>query len=331
MKRILSFLMALSIFSIGALTFVGCKDKTSSSTIRLNEVTHSVFYAPLYLAINLGYFEEEDIKIELTNGGGSDVSMAALLSKTADIALLGPETIVYVAAQNSSNHPMIFGQLTKRDGSFLISRTNETDFEWRNLEGKTVITGRSGGLPAMTFQYVANGLGLYDGDNITLNDNVAFNMIGPTFEGGSGDYCTLFEPTASEYQSAGKGYIVASVGAYSGEIPYTCFMAMPSYIQKHPEKITGFLRAISKAYAYLMTNTNTVVAQALKPSFDATSIASLEYAVAAYKAIDAWMATPVMTSLSFEKLLEVLQNAGEDTGDVEFDDVVDNSFALSLI
>ena len=309
---------------------IGCKKK-DSSLIRLNEVTHSVFYAPLYLAMNLGYFEEEGIKIELTNGGGSNISMSALLSGSADIALLGPETVVYVAGQGSTNHPMIFGQLTKRDGSFLVSRTSEPNFSWSNLANKTIIAGRKGGLPAMTFEYVVNNLGLTNGTNISLDTSTAFNMMVPTFEAGVGDYCTMFEPTASEYQAAGKGYIVASVGEYSGEIPYTCFMAMPSYIKKNPEKITGFLRAVSKAYTYLMTEDSELVAEKLSPSFEGSSISSLKIAIDSYKKIDAWMSSPAMTEASFSKLLKVMDNAGELPGNVKFNEVVDNSFALSLV
>ena len=330
MKKITSILCALILCSCAFFGLVGCKKK-DKSVIRINEVTHSVFYAPLYLAINLGYFEEEGITIKLTNGGGSNVSMSALLSGSAEIALLGPETVCYVAAQGSKNHPMIFGQLTKRDGSFLVSRVNEPDFSWSNLQNKTVIAGRKGGLPAMTFEYVVNGLGLVDGTNITLDTATAFNMMVPTFESGSGDYCTMFEPTASEYVAAGKGYIVASVGEYSGEIPYTCFMAMPKYIKDNPDKITGFLRAITRAYTYLMTEDSETVAKKLQPSFDTSSIQSIKYAVESYKRIDAWMSSPAMTESSFNKLLNVLRNAGELTGDVSFSEVVDNSFALSLM
>lgn len=330
MKKFLAALCAGAMCLFVGLSVVGCKKK-DSSVIRLNEVTHSVFYAPLYLAINLGYFEDEGLTIKLTNGGGSNVSMSALLSGSAEIALLGPETVVYVAGQGSTNHPMIFGQLTKRDGSFLVSRTAEPNFSWSNLENKTVIAGRKGGLPAMTFEYVVNNLGLAHGTNITLDTSTAFNMMVPTFEAGTGDYCTMFEPTASEYVAAGKGHIVASVGEYSGEIPYTCFMAMPKFIKNNPEKITAFLRAVSKAYTYLMTQDSETVAKSLAPSFDGSSIASLKIAVESYKKIDAWMSSPAMTEASFNKLLAVMRNAGELTGNVKFEDVVNNSFALSLV
>lgn len=331
MKKILAYFCAFALVFGCCFGLIGCKNK-DKSVIRLNEVTHSVFYAPLYLAMNLGYFEDENITIKLVNGGGSNVSMSALLSNSADIALLGPETVCYVASQGSTNHPMIFGQLTKRDGSFLVSRKNEPNFNWNNLKDKTVIAGRKGGLPAMTFEYVVNNLGLTNGNNITLDTSTAFNMMVPTFESGKGDYCTMFEPTASEYVAAGKGYIVASVGEYSGEIPYTCFMAMPKYIKKNPEKIKGFLRAVSKAYTYLMTKDSEEVAKALSKSFDGSSIASLKIAVESYKKIDAWMSSPAMTEASFNKLLTVLKNAGELSGKtVEFKDVVDNSFALELV
>ena len=330
MKKILTiFLSILMVFSV---CLVGCKGK--KDVVRLNEVTHSVFYAPLYVAINLGYMEDEGIKIELNSGQGSDVSMAALLSGNADIALLGPETVVYVHAEGSTNHPMVFGQLTKRDGSFLVSRTPIEDFDWStDLVGKSVIAGRRGGMPAMTFEWLCNKNGLTNGSNITLDLETSFGAMVPTFQGGSGDFCTMFEPTATEYQNAGLGYIVASVGEYSGEIPYTCFMASRSYMSKYPDKIKGFLRAIEKAYTYIMTHSNEDVAQALLASFDGSTVESLAIAVESYKAIDAWMATPAMTEASYKRLLEVLRHSGTLGSDdiVNFTDVIDNSFALSMI
>ncbi len=315
-------------FSIG--TFTACKKE--SNVIRLNEVTHSVFYAPLYLAINLGYMEEEGITIELENGQGSDTSMSALLSNNADIALLGAETVIYVASQGSTNHPMIFGQLTKRDGSFLVSRVNEKDtFNWAtSLTNKKVIAGRRGGLPAMTFEWIVNGVNLYDGTNITLDTETSFAMQVPVFDSGDGDYCTMFEPTATEYEESGRGYIVASVGEYSGEIPYTCFMAKPNFIAKNSDKIEGFLRAIKKAYVYIMTHTEEEVANALVKSFDGSTVDSLAKAIKSYKNIDAWCSTPEMNQVAYRNLLDVLNNAGELEGTVAFSEVVDNTYALAI-
>lgn len=331
LKKFFTILVALCLGLSFTLGLVGCKNK--KDTIRLNEVTHSVFYAPLYVAINKGFMEDENIKIELNSGQGSDVSMAALLSGNADVALLGPETVVYVHANGSTNHPMVFGQLTKRDGSFLVSRTEYTDFNWqRDLAGKTVIAGRRGGMPAMTFEYVCNRNGLINGSNITLDLDTSFGAMVPTFQGGKGDFCTMFEPTATEFVNSGLGYMVGSVGEFSGEIPYTCFMAAPKFMKNHPDKIRGFLRAITRAYNFIMTNDSNTVAEALLPSFDGSTKASLAIAVDSYKRIDAWMATPAMTEASYNRLIDVLGNSGtlDKSKTVKFDDVIDNSFALSL-
>ncbi len=328
LKRIITIMLCIMMCGL-SLGFVACKK--NKDIIRINEVTHSVFYAPLYAAINLGYMEDEGIKIELENGGGSDKSMAALLSNNADIALMGAETVIYVVAQGSTDNPMIFGQLTKRDGSFLVSKVDEKDtFDWKtSLANKKVICGRRGGLPAMTFEWVVNQNGLTNGTNITLDTETSFTMQVPVFEADGGDYCTMFEPTATEFEEAGKGYIVGSVGEYSGEIPYTCFMAKPSYISQNPEKIEGFLRAIKKAYVYLMTHTDLEGAEALKPSFD-SSVESLAKAVKSYKEIDAWCATPEMNQVAYRNLLTVLNNAGELEGTVAFNKVVDNTYALKI-
>ena len=269
MKKVLTIVCAILLCFVSTFTFVGCGKKETNGLIRLNEVTHSVFYAPLYVAINLGYMEEEGITIELTNGGGSDASMTALLSNSADIALMGPETVVYVEASGSTNHPVVFGQLTKKDGSFLISKTKIDNFDFAtSLNGKTAIIGRAGGLPAMTFEWICNKNGVYHGTNTTLDTSTAFNMMVPVFESTNAEFCTMFEPTAADFVAANKGYYVGSVGEYSGEIPYTCFMAYPSFISENKELVTGFLRAITKAYLYITTNTSADVAKALKPSFD---------------------------------------------------------------
>lgn len=325
MKKIISIttVLILTLFCFSA-----CK---KSDVIRLNEVTHSVFYAPLYLAINLGYMEEENIEIELTNGGGSDVSMAALLSDNADIALLGPETLVYVKKEGSANHPMIFGQLTKRDGSFIIGRNPvPNNFNISNFANSYIIGGREGGMPAMTLEYALNNAGLYDKTNMTFDTSIQFDLITAAFEGGTGDYCTMFEPAASSYVASGKGYYVASVGELAGEVPFTCFMATSKFMKAYPEKISGFLRAISKAYTFMMTHTPREVAENLTTSFEGTGVELLESAIKKYIEIDAWCSTPAMNQSAYNRLLQVITNSGVDVSGVKMEDIVDNSFALEL-
>ncbi|MBQ8468310.1 MAG: ABC transporter substrate-binding protein [Clostridia bacterium] len=331
MKKFLCFACALMLVLVSGLTFVGCKSGEQTGKVRINEVTHSVFYAPLYVAINNGYLKENGIDVELTNGGGSDSSMTALLSGQADIALMGPETVVYVASGGSTAYPKVFGQLTKRDGSFLISKTKYTNFDWKtDLENKTVIAGRKGGLPAMTFEWVCNSNKLYNGVNLTLDTSTAFNMMVPVFESTSAEFCTMFEPTASEFVKSGKGYLVGSVGEYSGEIPYTCFMAKPNYISSNSELILNFLKSIKKAYNFIMESPSSEVAKSLKPSFETTSLESLASAVESYKSIDAWTSSPAMTEDSYIRLLQVMSNAGEITKNVAFGDVVDNTYAKQI-
>ena len=331
MKKIFTILLATLCVCFSVIGFVGCKKDPGK--VRLTETTHSVFYAPLYAAINLGYMEEENITIELTNSGGSDAGMAALLSGNADIALLGPEPVVYAVSGGSTSAPVVFGQLTKKDGSFLVSKTAIPDFSWaKSLENKKVIAGREGGVPAMTFEWVVNSVNLFNGKNITLDKSTAFNMMVPVFDSSENDadFCTMFEPTASEYVSLGKGHIVASIGEQSGDIPYTCFIAKPSYLNKNQELAKGFLRAVKKGYDYLMTHTNEEGAEAIYPSFKTTSKALLAASIGSYKSIDAWMSTPAMSVSSYNRLLDVLMNAGTIDKPIDFDKVVDNSLAYSF-
>lgn len=331
MKKILSFIFVFLLLTTSSVYFVGCKSESKTGKIRLNEVTHSVFYAPLYVAINKGYMKEEGIEIEITNGGGSDASMSALLSGSADIALMGPETVVYVEANGSTNHPVVFGQLTKKDGSFLVSKTPITDFSFSSsLNGKTAIIGRNGGMPAMTFEWLCNNAGVVNGVDTTLDKETSFNMMVSVFESTNADFCTMFEPTASAFVNAGKGYYVGSIGEYSGEIPYTCFMAYPNYIKNNKAQIEGFLRAIKKAYLFITTSTSEEVADALLASFDGSTKEELAIAVDRYLEIDAWSNTPAMSKDSFTRLLSVLKNANTLEEDVDFSKVVDNSIANTI-
>lgn len=316
-KTLLTVFTAILIAATLPFALAGCGDK-DEKVIRINEVTHSVFYAPLYLADALGYFADEGYSIELTNGGGADATMAAVLSGSADVGFCGPEAAIYVAIGGSSDAPKVFGQLTKRDGSFLVSRVQEPNFSWSNLAGKSILAGRQGGVPAMTFEYTLKSLNV----SASLNYDVSFNMMTAAFEGGISDYCTMFEPTASEYQAAGKGYIVASVGQQSGEIPYTCFIAKQSYINKNSSKIDALLRAVTKAVKYVNETDSATAAQLLLPYFDGTSLSSLTTSLDSYKAIDAWVTDMAMTAESFDRLQDIIDSAGELERRVNFTDIV---------
>ena len=324
MKKIITLLLIAAIAVIGCFCFAACQKEKSDDVIRVNEVTHSVFYAPLYVAINKGYFEENGLKIELTNGGGSDKSMTALISGNADIALLGPETSVYVKAQGSANTAKIIGQLTQKDGSFLIGRNEEKNFKWSDLRGKEVIGGRRGGMPAMCLEYAIYQNGLIDGTDVFINYDVQFDLITAAFESGVGDYCTMFEPAASQYRSEGKGYIVSSVGAEVGNVAYTCFMATEKYISGNEDKVLLFMKSIVKAMDFCNEASNKEIAQAVAPSFATTDVSLLEKAIESYRSIDAWAKKAYMTEESFSQLQNVLLRAGTIKEKVAYSEVVCN-------
>lgn len=327
MKKTIILIMA-TVFAV--LSFAGCGKKSEMKTIELNEVTHSVFYCPLYVAIENGYFAEENLKVNLTNGGGADKSMTAVLSKTADIGLMGPETVIYVLNQGKSDAPKVFAQLTQKDGSFLVSRNEEPDFKWEDLRGKEILAGRKGGVPAMTFEYVLNELGMKNNEDFTLNFDVQFNLMTSAFVGGTADYCTVFEPTASEYEKSGTWHIVASVGEQGGEIPYTSFIALESFIKNNPDTIKSFLKALKKAHEFIDNNSELKVAEAIVKQFPSTSISSLETSIKSYKKIDAWRKNMQATKASFDRLEDIMESAGELDKRVDFSDIVINTYAKEI-
>ncbi len=327
MKRFLTLILSLALL---ILPFSGCGKDDGKNTIRINEVTHSVFYAPLYLAIENGYFEEEGLEIKLTNGGGADNSMTAILSGTADVGLMGPETVIYVYNQEKADYPKVFGQLTQKDGAFLVSRKAEPDFKWTDLKGKEILAGRKGGVPAMTFEYILNELDMKNGVDFTLNFDVQFNLMTSAFLANTADYCTVFEPTASEYQANGQWHIVASVGAQGGEIPYTSFIALGSYIKDNQETLKSFMKALKKAHEYMSTHTEYEIAESIVKQFPSTTIKSIETSIKSYKSIDAWKTNLQATETSFTRLQNIMENAGELSSRVPFEKIVDNSIAKAV-
>ncbi len=322
--------MIIVLIALCTLGAVACT-QTDENVIRLNEVTHSVFYAPMYVAINLGYFEEEGLKIELTNGGGADKTMAAVIANEADIGFCGPEAAVYVNAQGSKNYPIVFGQLTKKDGSFLIGRTKQPNFKWTDLKGKEVIGGRKGGMPAMSLEHALRKNGVDIKNDLTLRYDIEFNLITAAFEGGTGEYCTMFEPLASQYEKNNKGYIIASVGEEAGNIPYTCFMATKSYIDKNKDKVTKFMSAIIKGIDYVINSSSEDVATALMPSFPSTDKELLIQSVDRYKAIDAYMTSPVMSKDDYEHMIDILIESGSLEKRVAFKDIIDNKIVEGIL
>ena len=305
--------------------------QTKLITVRVNEVAHSVFYAPQYVAMKEGFFEEEGISIELTNGGGADKVMTAVLTDQADIGLAGPEACIYVYNQGKEDYPKVFAQLTKRDGSFLVGRTNDK-FSWNDLRGKNIIGGRAGGVPEMTLEYVMRLNGVEPHVDAVVDTSVQFNMMAGAFTGGNGDYVTLFEPTATEVEQAGQGYILTSIGQESGEIPYTAYFASQTYMKENSDLVQRFTNAIAKGQKWVQEHTPQEIAASIAHQFPDTDVNVLATVAQRYKEIDAWNTTPVMEQEALERLETVMEQAGElkRSDWVVFEELVDNSYAKAV-
>ncbi len=327
MKKTFALLLVLLL----CLLTPACQGADGLRTVELHEVTRSVFYAPQYVAISMGFFEDEGLDVRITTSGGSDKAMTALLSGQADICLAGPETGVYVYNEGKADHPLIVGQLTKRDGSFLVGRADEPDFSWESLRGKSIIGGRAGGMPLMTLEYVLKAHGLEPGVDVDVIDSIQFNLMGGAFEGGTGDYVTLFEPTATEFERAGKGYIVANVGLASGEVPYTVYLVSQTMLQQDAAFVESFLRAVYRAQRWIATASDREVAEAMEPFFPDASIESLMIVANSYRATDSWKQDPIMQEADYERMLDIIEEAGELSARPDFAALVDNSIAERIV
>lgn len=242
----------------------------------------------------------------------------------------GPEASIYVYNEGKEDYTQVFAQMTKKDGSLLVARNKTDKFSWEDVKGKTIIPGRKGGVPFMTLQYVLRKNGINPETDVILDDSIKFDLMAGAFASGNAEYVTLFEPTASMTEKEGKGYIVASVGEAAGDIPYTAYFAKKSYIEKNEEIIQKFTEAIYEGQKWVKENTAKEIAEVIQSFFPDTSVEMLESAVKTYKDIEAWNETPELKEESFERLQEVMTQAGELTKKVPFEKIVNNKFAKNL-
>ncbi len=320
--------MCLLLLLVGSLLF--SVPSFALQKVVVNEVTHSVFYAPQYVAMALGYFEKQGIEIDLVNGGGSDKSMTALLAAHADIGLMGPETAVYVYNQGKEDHAVIIGQLTNCDGSFLVGKTPHEHFAIEDLENQTIIGGRKGGMPVMTFLYVLNKHGLKNNENVFVRTDIQFNLMAGAFEGSEAQFVTLFEPTASLCQKEKKGHILLSIGKESGDIPFTAYMVKKSSLEKNRALYQKYMYAVHQAQTYILEHSEKEIATLIAPYFPDADVELLAQVCVNYKKIGAWKETPFLEKEDYERLLDVIDFAGELEQRPAYETVVDNSLLTFL-
>ncbi len=327
-KRIISVLAIVTlIFSM----FGACKNSDDLVEITLNEVAHSIFYAPMYVAFEKGYFEDEGLKVNLVNGLGADKTMTALLSGDAQIGFMGAEASIYVYNEGAEDHVVNFAQLTQRAGNFLISSDVNEEFYWNNLKGKTVIGGRAGGMPEMVFEYILKKYNIDPRTDLTIIQNIDFGLTAQAFSSGQGDYTIEFEPAATSLEQEGKGKVVASLGVQSGLVPYTSFSAKKSYIEKNPEIIQKFTNALQKGMDYVATHNTDEIAKVIHTQFSETEFSKLVAILNRYNNQDSWKDNLVFEEESLTLLQDILVDAGVVTERAPYEDVVNTDFAKKAI
>ena len=293
-------------------TGCGKKEKTEEAAkVTLNEVAHSIFYAPQYAAIELGYFKEEGIDLTLVTGFGADKTMTAVVSGEADIGFMGSEASIYAYAQGASDYVINFAQLTQRAGNFLVAREKMPDFSWDDLKGKTVLGGRKGGMPEMVFEYILKQKGLDPAADLSIDQSIDFGSTAAAFSGGTGDFTVEFEPGATSLEKEGKGYVVDSLGMESGYVPYTAYCARGSYLKENEKTVQNFVNALKKGMEYVSSHTPEEIAKTIQPQFKETDLDVITRIVRRYAEQDTWKTNLNFEKESFELLQDILTDAGE--------------------
>lgn len=327
MKRIVSGFLAAG---LAVLSLSGCRagSENQLTPITLNEVAHSIFYAPQYVALELGYFEEEGLDVTLVNGAGADKVMTALVSGDADIGFMGSEASIYTYANGSEDYAVNFAQLTQRAGNFLVGRTPEENFSWSNLKGKKVLGGRPGGMPQMVFEYILKKNGIDPKTDLTIDQSISFGLTAAAFTSDDSDYTVEFEPFATGLELEGNGYVVASLGTDSGYVPYTAYCVKKSYLEQNPETIQKFTNAIQKGLNYVNTHTAEEIAKVIQPQFKETDEKTLAIIIGRYLEQDSWKGDTIFEKESFDLLQNILEEAGELPARVPYEDLVTTQFSV---
>lgn len=315
-----------------AFAITGCEgskigEGKNRQKVVLNEVAHSIFYAPMYVAIEKGYFEEAGIDLELVTGFGADKTMTAVLTDAADIGFMGSESSVYTYAGGTKDYVVNFAQLTQRAGNFLVSREPIENFSWEMLKGKTVLGGRAGGMPQMVFEFVLEKQNLKPGTDLTIDQSIDFGSTAAAFSGGQGDFTIEFEPHATALEQKGDGYVVASLGMESGYVPYTAFCAKKSYLEENREVVQAFTDALQKGMDYVATHSAEEIADVIQPQFKETQKETLVAIVDRYAKQDTWKKDLVFERESFDLLLRILEDAGVLQEKVPYEELVTCEFA----
>lgn len=298
--------------------------KQKTKKITMAEVAHTIFYAPQYVAIEKGYFEDYGIDIDLILTPGADKVTAAVLSGDADIGFSGSEATIYVYNGGEKDYLKTFAQLTQKDGTFLVSRKEYKNFKLEDLKGKEIIGGRANGMPEMTLEYALKQNGIDPKNDVNIDTSVEFAAMGGAFIGGQGDFVTLFEPNALDIEREGYGYVVASVGELGGVVPYTSYSARKSYIKENKDVITNFTKAIQKGLDYVKNHTDEEVAKVILNQFPDTSLKDLTEAVKRYRAIDAWPKTTKFSEKSFNHLQDIMIDNGAISEKVSYSKLIYN-------
>ena len=334
-KKLLAGLLAVAM-TVPVLSGCGSQTDTNgegatatgqTTKVVLNEVAHSIFYAPMYVAIENGYFKEQGIDLELVTGFGADKTMTAVLSGEADIGFMGPETTVYTCNEGASDLVVNFAQLTQRAGNFLVGREADDAFSWEKLKGKDVLGGRDGGMPEMVFEYILKKNGIDPDADLNIDKSIDFGSTAAAFSGGQGDYSVEFEPGATALEQEGAGYVVASLGVDSGYVPYTAFSAKDSYMKEHPEVIKGFVAALKKGMEYVYSHTPEEVADVIAPQFKDTDKETMAIIIGRYADQDTWKQDLVFEEDAYQLLLDILDEAGQLSARPDYEKLVTTEYA----
>ena len=309
MKKIIVIIILLIIISLFFI-FLPKKDNDLRK-IKIAEVAHSIFYAPQYVAHSLGYFEEQGLDVEILLVPGADKVAAAVLSGDVEIGFCGSEATIYIYNQGQDDYLVNFANLTKRDGSFIVSREKTDNFKLEDLKGKTIIGGRMGGMPEMTLEYTLKQAGIDPKNDLYIDTSIEFASMSGAFIGGTGDFVSLFEPNALQLEQQGFGYVVASLGELGGVVPYTTYNTKKSFIESNPEVIEGFNKAIQKGLDYVHNNDAKNIAEVIIDYFPDTSLSDLETIISRYKSIDSWFETTYINEEDFNHVQDIMESANQ--------------------
>jgi NitT/TauT family transport system substrate-binding protein len=302
---------------------------TPGRPLRVVVAFHSIFYAPLPVAIRGGHFAAEGLEVDPETPALAGGTVDALLRGVADVSLSGIMRSFELVDRGGARL-VHFAAVNDRNGFFLLSREPRPSFAWSDVVGRTIISFGGAPTPWLCMQAVLRRHGV-DPARVTFRRDLSTPDAIAAFRAGQGDFIEHGPPVIDQLVADGTGHLVASMGEATGPVPFSSFMATPEMLTKQRDVLIRFVRGLYRAQRWMAASTAQEIAAVVAPVFGDIDPAIRVAAVERYLKQSTWARNPVLTRTGYDTLQEILLSAGFIKKPHPFDALVDTDIARAAV